>query len=60
MEDGSILWVEFFYCFGELGFGMEGAEDVGHGLGGGEGFFADAFEVEVDLGVGVVGGEIGG
>ena len=40
--------------------GMEGAEDVGQGLGGSEGFFADAFEVEIDLRVGKVGGEFGG
>src|SRR5258708_6964320 len=39
---------------------MEGAEDVGHGFSGGEGFFADALEIEVDLGVGVVGGEVFG
>jgi hypothetical protein len=60
VKDGAIEGAEVGLFFGGLGFRMEGAEDVGHGLGGGEGFFADAFEVEIDLGVGEVGSEFGG
>jgi hypothetical protein len=59
VEDGQILSAEVFFFFGELGFGMESAEDVGHGFGGGEGVFADASEIEIDLGVGIVWCEFG-
>jgi hypothetical protein len=59
MQHAEIQRTEFVFFFGELGFGMEGAEDVGHGLRGGEGFFADAFEIERDLRVGIVRREFG-
>src|ERR1035441_5283543 len=51
---------ELVFFVGQLDFGMEGAQDVLHGLGGGEGSFADTFEIEIDLRVVEVGGEIGG
>src|SRR5664280_617245 len=51
---------ELVFFVGQLDVGMEGVEDELHGLGGGEGSFADTFEIEIDLRVVEVGGEIGG